>query len=112
MGMKRFFLLFLALIIFIQPCFAIKIGLQTNTGRTYIGSSTDAEIIDCNTNKLVFIMEKMKGYEFKPYRKVIAIKVDGQFKKINSDKNKFFTNMFIPKHPDIAAIVIINSVLM
>ena len=86
MGMKRFFLLFLALIIFIQPCFAIKIGLQTNTGRTYIGASTEAEIIDCNTNKLIFIMEKMKGYEFKPYRNFIAIKVDGQFKKINSDK--------------------------
>lgn len=86
MGMKRFFLLFLALIIFIQPCFAIKIGLQTNAGRTYIGSSTQAEIIDCNTNKLIFIMEKMKGYEFKPYRNVIAIKVDGQFKKINSNK--------------------------
>lgn len=31
-------------------------------------------------------MDKMKGYEFKPYRGVIAIKVDGQYKKINSNK--------------------------
>ena len=71
---------------FIQPCFAIKIGLQTDVNKTYIGASTKAEIIDCKTNKLIFTMDKMKGYEFKPYRGVIAIKVDGEFKKINSNK--------------------------
>ena len=31
-------------------------------------------------------MDKMQGYEFKPYKNVIAIKVNGEFKKINSDK--------------------------
>lgn len=31
-------------------------------------------------------MEKMKGYELKPYRGVIAIKVDGQWKKMNASK--------------------------
>lgn len=31
-------------------------------------------------------MEEMKGYEFKPHKGIIAIKVDGEFKKINSDK--------------------------
>lgn len=74
------------LLILTQPCFAIKIGLQTHVNRTFIGASTKAEIIDCKTNKLIFIMEKMKGYEFKPYKGVIAIKVDGQYKKINSNK--------------------------
>jgi len=69
-----------------QPCFAIKIGLQTDVNRTYIGASTQAEIIDCNTNKLLFIMDKMQGYEFKPHKNYIAIKVDGEFKKINSNK--------------------------
>lgn len=69
-----------------QPSFAIKIGLQTEVNKTYIGSSTKAEIIDCNTNKLIFIMDKMKGYDFKPYKNIIAIKVDGQYKKINSNK--------------------------
>ncbi|MBE7702513.1 MAG: SpoIID/LytB domain-containing protein [Cyanobacteria bacterium SIG28] len=69
-----------------QPCYAIKIGLQTEVNKTYIGASTQAEIIDCNTNKLIYVMEKMQGYEFKPYKGVIAIKVDGQFMKINSDK--------------------------
>ncbi len=84
--MKKILFLFLSLLLLIQPCFAIKIGLQTQVGRTFIGASTKAEIIDCKTNKLVFVMDKMKGYEFKPYRGVIAIKVDGQYKKISSNK--------------------------
>lgn len=84
--MKKILFLFLSLLLLVQPCFAIKIGLQTQVGRTFIGASTKAEIIDCKTNKLVFVMDKMKGYEFKPYRGVIAIKVDGQYKKISSNK--------------------------
>jgi stage II sporulation protein D len=65
---------------------AIKIGLETDVNKTYIGASTKAEIIDCKTNKLIFIMDEMKGYEFKPHRGIIAIKVDGEFKKIDSNK--------------------------
>ena len=84
--MRRFIFIISLFFIFIQPCFAIKIGLQTSVNKSFIGSSTRAEIIDCKTNKLIFIMEKMKGYEFKPYRGVIAIKVDGQYKKIDSNK--------------------------
>lgn len=83
---EKIIYLFLAMIFLVQPCFAIKIGLQTQVNRTFIGASTKAEIIDCKTNKLIFVMDKMKGYEFKPYRGVIAIKVDGQYKKINSNK--------------------------
>ena len=82
----RVILIFLFLMLFIQPSFAIKIGLQTQVNRTYIGTSTKGEIIDCRTNKLIFNMEKMKGYEFKAYKDVIAIKVDGKFCKINSNK--------------------------
>ena len=82
----RVVLLFLLFLLFIQPCFAIKIGLQTQVNRTYIGASTKAEIIDCHTNKLLYVMEKMKAYEFKAYRNIIAIKVDGKFCKINSNK--------------------------
>lgn len=85
MGLRGLFT-FLVLLLFIQPVFAIKIGLQTQVGRTFIGASTQAEIIDCKTNKLLFIMEKMKGYEFKTYRGIIAIKIDGQFRKINSNR--------------------------
>lgn len=83
---KKFVFLLVMLLVLIQPCFAIKIGLQTQVNRTFIGASTKAEIIDCKTNKLLFVMDKMKGYEFKAYRGVIAIKVDGQFKKISSNK--------------------------
>ena len=86
MGMRKFIFVFLIYLFFIQPCFAIKIGLETDVNRTYIGASTEAEIIDCNTNKLLFVMEKMRGYEFKPHRGYIAIKVDGEFKKIDSNK--------------------------
>ena len=84
--MRKLLFLIAVFIFFIQPCFAIKIGLQTDVNKTYIGASTRAEIIDCKTNKLIFVMEKMKGYEFKPHRSVIAIKVDGDWKKINSNK--------------------------
>ena len=86
MGIKRALVLLIVLLFCIMPCFAIKIGLQTHVNRTFIGASTQAEIIDCNTNKLIFIMEKMKGYEFKPYKGMIAIKVDGEYKKIKTDK--------------------------
>lgn len=86
MGIRRALILGISYLLFCLPCFAIKIGLQTHVGRTYIGASTQAEIIDCNTNKLIFVMEKMKGYEFKPYRGMIAIKVDGEYKKIKTDK--------------------------
>ena len=84
--MRKLLFLIAVFIFFIQPCFAIKIGLQTDVNKTFIGASTRAEIIDCKTNKLIFVMEKMKGYEFKPYKNYIAIKVDGEFKKINSNK--------------------------
>ena len=84
--MRNIFFIVLFLLFFIQPCFAIKIGLETDANRVYIGASTEAEIIDCNTNKLLFVMDKMKGYEFKAHKNYIAIKVDGEFKKIPSDK--------------------------
>ena len=86
MGIRRAVILLISYMCLILPSFAIKIGLQTHVGRTFVGASTKAEIIDSRTNKLIFEMEKMKGYEFKPYRGYIAIKVDGDFKKIKTDK--------------------------
>ena len=86
MGLRRVLILTFVYFLFVMPCFAIKIGLQTHVGRTFIGSSTKAEIINCNTNKLIYVMEKMKGYEMKPYRGKIAIKVDGQYMKMDANK--------------------------
>lgn len=84
--MKRFLFTIIALILLTQPSYAIKIGLQTNVGKSYIGASTKAEIIDCNTNKLLFTMDKMQGYEFKPQRGKIAIKVNGDYTTLNTNK--------------------------
>ena len=86
MGIRKALILFFSFIFLCCPCFAIKIGLQTHVNRTFIGASTKADVINCDTNKLIFVMEKMKGYEMKPYRGVIAIKVDGQWKKMNANK--------------------------
>lgn len=87
MGMRRVFILLFIYIFMAMPCFAIKIGLQTRVGKTFIGASTPAEIIDVKTNKLLYVMDKMKGYEFKPYRSdMIAIKIDGQFRKIKTSQ--------------------------
>ena len=86
MGIRRDLILLFFFLFFIQPVFAIKIGLQTHVNKTFIGASTQAQIVDCDTNKLIFVMEKMKGYEMKPYRGVIAIKVDGEWKKMKANK--------------------------
>ena len=86
MGMRRALILIFTFLFFTLPCFAIKIGLQTHVGKTFIGASTKAEIIDCNTNKPLFIMEKMKGYEFKSHKGKIAIKVDGEWKQIKTNR--------------------------
>ena len=59
MGIRRAIVFVFIYIIFVLPCYAIKIGLQTEVGRTFIGTSTKGEIIDGHTNKLLFEMEKM-----------------------------------------------------
>lgn len=86
--MKKF-LLILGLIFFqicfSNPCFAIKVGLQTGVNQTYIGTSTQAEIINANTNRLLFNMEKMKAYELRAYKKKISIKVDGKYFDLDTD---------------------------
>ena len=85
MGMRKLVILFVLYIFAILPSHAIKIGLQTHVNKTFIGASTNAQIIDCKTNKLIYVMEKMKGYEMKPYHGMIAIKIDGEFKKIKTN---------------------------
>lgn len=86
--MKRFLVLisvFLAQIIFISPCFAIKIGLQSNVEHTFIGASTQAQIVNARSDKLLYTMAKMKGYEFRAYKHSIAIKVQGKYFNLDSD---------------------------
>ena len=84
MGKRKLILFILIYTLFVMPCFAIKIGLQTRVGRTYIGASTSADIIDAKTNKLIYTMEKMKGYEFIPHHGVLAIRINGQLMKMKT----------------------------
>ncbi len=86
--MKKIFLTFSILFLtqfFANPCFAIKIGLQTAVESAGIGTSVKGVIIDANTNHSVCDLEAMKGYEIKPYHNLMAIRYNGTFYKINSD---------------------------
>lgn len=70
---------------FANPCFAIKIGLQTEAGLASVGTSVKGTIIDANTNKTVCDLDAMKGYEIKPYHNLMAITYKGTYYKIESD---------------------------
>ena len=86
--MKKIIILFSILIfnfIFINPCYAIKIGLQTNVDSTAVGTSIDGKIIDANTNHTICDLEAMKGYVIKPYHNLMAILYNGTYYKIDSD---------------------------
>ena len=85
MGMRKLLIFVFTYIFFLLPSYAIKIGLQTHVGKTFVGASTKAQLIDGKTNKLLYEMEKMKGYELKPYKGIIAIKIDGQYRKIKTN---------------------------
>lgn len=70
---------------FVSPCFAIKIGLQTEVESTGVGTSVSGKIIDANTNHTICDLDAMKGYEIRPYHNLMAIRVDGEYYKIKSD---------------------------
>ena len=85
---KKIFITFSILFLtqfFANPCFAIKIGLQTDVQSAGIGTSVKGVIIDANTNHSVCDLEAMKGYEIKPYHNLMAIRYNGKYYKINSD---------------------------
>jgi stage II sporulation protein D len=87
--MKKFLLLLSILLIqflFVNPCYAIKIGLQDGVDRTYIGASTPARVINVHTNRLLYTMGKMQGYEFRAYHSGIAIKIQGQYYNLATDQ--------------------------
>lgn len=67
------------------PVHAIKIGLLTDANRAYIGSSTAADVIDVRTNKLLFSMTKMQGYDFRPNGNAISVKIAGEWKTLPTD---------------------------
>ena len=81
----RIVFLLLIFVCSLTPAHAIKIGLLTNASRAYIGASTPAEVIDVRTNKLLFSMTKMQGYEFRVDGNSILVKIAGEWKRLPTD---------------------------
>lgn len=80
-----FYSLLLLSLFISNPCYAIKIGLQTGVERIGVGSSNATSLIDANSNKTICKIDAMKGYEIVPYKNSMAIRLDGKFYQIYSD---------------------------
>ena len=74
------------LICSVNPVFAIKIGLETDVAKTGVGTSGDGVIIDARTNREVVELKQMKGYLIVAKKNKMAIKIDGEFRDIDSDR--------------------------
>lgn len=108
---------------FINPCFAIKIGLQNGVERSYIGTSTQAQVINGRTNKLLYTMSAMKGYEFRAYKNGISMKILGKYFNLDTDyvvikpdsagyisaKEKWYRGFFIIYNKN-GELIVINNV--
>ena len=60
MGIRRALALIITFMALCMPSWAIKIGLQTRVNRTFVGASTKAEVINCDTNKLILLSNRKK----------------------------------------------------
>ena len=124
--MKKFLILIIIMFaqsVFVNPCFAIKIGLQNGVERTYIGATTQAQVLNAKTNKLLYTMGGMKGYEFRAYKDSISIKVQDKYFNLDSDyvvikpssggyisaKNKWYRGFFVLYNKG-GCLVVINNV--
>lgn len=124
--MKKF--LILAAIILIQitsaiPCFAIKIGLVNGVSTSYFGTSSQGQIINARTNRLLYKTSAMKPYEIRAYKGGIAIKILGDYFDLKTDyivikpnsggfistKSKWYRGEFIVYNRD-GALTVINHV--
>jgi stage II sporulation protein D len=83
--MKMPLQVFIILLAFSSPCYAIKIGVQQGASSAAVGSSVKGVVIDANTNKTLCNLEAMKGYALQPYHDTIAVKINGAFYKLKSD---------------------------
>ena len=94
MKLIKIFFTLIIFVLFAVPAHAIKIGLLTDASRAYIGSSQQADVIDVRTNKLLFSMTKMKGYDFRTDGKYLTVKIAGKWTKLPTD------NVVIKTTPD------------
>ncbi len=95
--MKNWLFVLFLLIFSVNPAFAIKIGLLTDVSSAGVGTSTDGVIIDARTNRTVTELKQMKGYLIVPRGSQMSIKVNGEYKDINSDRIvvKSYSNGFV-----------------
>lgn len=86
--MKRIFILLSILFInfcFVNPSYAIKIGLLTEVEEAGIGTNVNGRMIDVHSNKTVCTSDAMKGYMLVPYRNEIAIRSGENFYSLGTD---------------------------
>jgi len=109
--------------IFISPCFAIKVGLQNGVEKTYLGASKPAQILNAHTNRLLYTMAAMQGYEFRAYKNSISVKVQGKYFNLDTDylvikpnvggytsvKGKWYRGFFVVYNKN-GSLVVINNV--
>lgn len=117
------FSIFLLQIIFVNPCFAIKVGLVTGVDRAGVGTSKNGQIINARTNKSLYTISAMKAYELRAYKSSIAIKIQDNYFNLGTDsitikpeyggyistKNKWYRGIFIVNNND-GKLTVINKV--
>ena len=79
MNIARLLTVFICLIVFSNTAFAIRIGLDEDIKKTYVGSNTNAHFIDARTGNLLFVSRSFFPYSIKAYGDSIAIKVKGKY---------------------------------
>ncbi len=84
--MKKIFIGLFLILLFQNPVFAIKIGLQTGIVSAKVGSSVEASIIDINNNKLLYTLDGMQNYEFKAYKNLIAFKYKNDYYNLKTNQ--------------------------
>ena len=65
--------------VFINSASAIRIGLQEDVNKTYVGSNQNAQFIDANTGNLLFVSRSFFPYVIKAWGNSIAVKVKGRY---------------------------------
>lgn len=85
--MRNIIFLLFAMIFFIQPAFAIKIGLSVNDDKVYVGTATEGQIVDTMTSRQIIPICKLTTYEIKVKKNHFEIRTEESDKtKIDVDK--------------------------
>ncbi|MBR1616984.1 SpoIID/LytB domain-containing protein [bacterium] len=79
MKIAKIIILIFCFLLFSNPAKAIRIGLDENIEKTYIGSSQNAHFIDATTGNLLFVSRSYYPYSVKAWGNSIAIKVKGRY---------------------------------